>query len=159
MKKIIRKQKKNNSSKKQNPIRIVLMITMILFIGICIGVTTYTLYKINNYEPKIMSVHTINTSVNIVSYGGGLNGDKDALKFGKVPLGASSTRYLIINNSKDSTVQIEITGEIAKFISVDKNNFVLQKDTTETIAFQLEVPDDINTGMYNGIVKITFLKI
>jgi len=154
MRKKIKKYSKNS-----NLTRVILITIIIICIGILLGVTTYCIYKLN-ISPKsnIILIQNVNTSVNIVQYGGGLNGDKDALKFGKVPIEGSATRYLNINTTEDALVQIEIGGKIAQFLSVDKNNFILPKNTPEVITFQLDVPADTTIGNYTGNIKITFFK-
>jgi len=159
MKKSDRKRNENHS-KKNDLIRICYIIIIFLSIGILIGVVSYTSYKLNNitYNPKIISIRTINTSVNIVQYGAGLNGDSDALKFGKVPLDGSATRYLNITTSNNALIKIEISGNITRFLSVNENNFILAENTSEMVSFQLEAPNNTTTGNYSGTIKIIFLK-
>lgn len=149
-------------SSENNTLSRIIYITLIIFsIGILVGVVSYTSYKLNetNNNQKIIAIRTVNASVNIIQYGAGLNGDKDSLKFGKVPFGGGSTRYLDINTSEDALVRIEVTGDITQFLSVDKNNFILPKNTAERLTFQLEVPNEgIEVGSYNGKIKVIFLK-
>ncbi|MGV8087425.1 MAG: hypothetical protein ACP5N1_07370 [Candidatus Woesearchaeota archaeon] len=159
MKKNSKKKQYNNST--SEIIRLTFMIIIICAIGILIGVSSYTWYYSNkiNHDSKIISVYTVDTQVEITTYSGGLNGDTDALKFGKVPLGGSATRYLNIYSINESIVQIEVSGDIAKFLSVDKNDFIISKNSNDTVTFNIEAPNNAIIGNYSGIIKVTFLKI
>lgn len=148
---------KNNSSKNEL-IRISLILIIIFSIGILLGVSSYTWYytnKINNLNT--ISSYTVDAHVEVTEYNAGLNGDSDALKFGKVPLGASSTRFLNIYSINESIVKIEASGNISQFLSVDKNNFIIPKNSNDTITFNLDVPYDVAIGNYTGIIKVIFI--
>jgi hypothetical protein len=147
------KQKPNKADNKI--IRIILISIILLFLGIMIGVISYTLYTANAFHNKIITYNIYNTSAEIVSYNVmGLNGDKDAVKFGKITAGNSGTRFLNISTTTNANVSIYISGDIAQFISVEKNNFILEQNTTELLPINLDVPKDTPPGNYTGEIRI-----
>jgi len=89
----------------------------------------------------------------------GLNGDPDYLGFGKIPPGGASEKKVTISCSQRCFVSIKIRGEKSDYITVDKNNFVLENGN-ETITFYASIPKDENEeGSYNGTVTFLFFKM
>lgn len=81
----------------------------------------------------------------------------DALRFGTVPLGASASRNITIeNNGNKAIVQLEVNENIKDWIILSENNFLLSPYENKTIIVQLEVPEQAETGNYTGTLKILF---
>jgi len=88
----------------------------------------------------------------------GLAADNESLTFGSVPPGGMSLKNILINTTKKSLIVIKIEGDHSNFISVDKNNFIVNKE--ERVNFYLEIPPDfLETGTYNGTIVIYFFAI
>jgi len=165
MKKPNKKHKTSNKKdinwKNSKSVRFALIIILLISIGVLFGAVGYTVYKWNGYskyQSKIISVHYVNTSVQIVSSGIGMNGDTDSLKFGKVTSGSGGERALHLNSTQKAVVNVTITGDMARFLSVDKNEFIIESNTNDKILFRLEIPENAEIGNYTGVIQVVFLK-
>jgi len=153
--------KKNVSWENNKNVRIILVVILILSIGILFGTIGYTMYKWSEhskFQSGIIAVRYVDTSVQIVPYGVGINGDTDSLKFGKVPFGGGGERALYLNITQEAVVNITITGDMAKFMSVNKNEFIIQPNKRDEVVFYLDVPEGAVTGNYTGLIRVLFLK-
>jgi len=140
-------------------VRSTLIIIIVLSLGILIGMISYTLYTVNNYHDKVITYTILNTSVEVVKYNVmGLNGDKDAVKFGKITAGNQGTRFLNISTNEKAIVSIYVTGEMANFISVQKNNFTMEQGTSELIPINLDVSKNATPGNYSGKIYVQLSK-
>ncbi len=85
-----------------------------------------------------------------------------ALTFGMItPQGASSSRNINLSNFYGKEIKVEIfaVGDIAKFLSISENNFVLKKNETKTIKFVATSPKNTEYGTYDGNVFILVRKV
>jgi hypothetical protein len=165
MKKITKRLKVKNTKRKNwetdKNVRIILISLIVISIGILFGTVGYCIYKYNahsKYQSRIVSVNYINTSVQIIPYGIGINADTDSLKFGKTFPGGGGSRHLILNSTKEALVKVTITGDMARFLTVDKNNFIIKPNVSDQVLFILEIPDDTPQGNYTGLIQVLFLK-
>lgn len=135
--------------------RIILMTIIIISLGILIGVISYTLYTVKDYNDKTITYNILNTSVEVVNYNiMGLNGDKDAVRFGKITAGNRGVRYLNISTKEKAIVSIYVSGDMAKFISVDKNNFLVEENFNQLVPIKLKIPSDTPSGNYTGEIYV-----
>ncbi len=90
----------------------------------------------------------------------GFNTDTNAIYFGTVPTGGSSSRTISIKNERCSKclVKINSEGKISNFINVSNNNFFMNKGESKDVKIEVFVPDSLNEGNYTGTLKIYFLK-
>ncbi len=142
-------------------IRIALILIIVISLGIMFGTAGYSLYKYNSnlkQQSKIISVNYVNTSIQVVSVGAGMNGDTDSLKFGKISPGGGGERYLILNSSKDALVEITIFGEMSSFLTVNKNDFLMNANTKDQVTFYLEIPEGTPPKNYTGTIQVVFIK-
>ena len=91
----------------------------------------------------------------------GLNGDRDAIKFGTVMQGNKGARYVDIAYEKDdpAKVTIYILGEGKDWVAVSENNFVMNKGETKHLTFYLDVPGNASVANYTGQAKVIFTPI
>lgn len=96
----------------------------------------------------------------IVSDKYGFDLNNTALTFGMAEPGGASSRDLIIESKYNSDVNVDIyvSGNISKFISISKNDFVLNKGANEKINFVASVPKNTEYGVYEGYVDIVIKK-
>ena len=140
-------------------LRIVLIAIIILSLGILIGTISYTLVTIKNYNSKIISYYSIDTYVEVVGYNViGLNGDKDALRYGRITAGNRGIRYLNISSNEKAIVSIYVSGEMADFISVENNSFVIEHNPGILVPINLNVPTGTPPGNYSGKVYVKLTK-
>lgn len=147
--------KKNHKRSENNLVRIILISTIVLSLGIMIGVISYTLYSVNTYNNKIISYNVLDSYVEVVNYNVlGLNGDKDAVRFGRITAGNRGVRFINISSKEKAIVSIYVAGEMANFISVEKNNFEMEKGTSLLIPINLDIPSNTSSGNYSGKIYI-----
>jgi len=89
----------------------------------------------------------------------GLNADTDGIRFGMVKPGTSSERSLLLSNNASYPLRVEILkyGEIADWVRISENNFVLQSRENKQVNFTVYAPN-VEYGNYSGTVKIIFKK-
>jgi hypothetical protein len=148
---------KKNKNKSLDYKRIIMILVMVISIGIFITTAIYSANKISEHK-KIANYRIINTSVEI-STTSGLNGDRDGLKYGKTTPGGSGLRYLEFNTTEDVLVNIYISGDMSKFLSVDENNFIMQANTNKSLPVYLTVPLNTSYGFYEGKIKVIMTRI
>jgi hypothetical protein len=148
----------NDSFQNNTTLRLILILSLVISIGVLIGAITYVAYMRDFVSDDVLSIHTIETSVIVTANGVGIDGNRDVLKFGKVPLGGGSTRYLDITSEYDSVVILRVNGDISKFMTVERNNFYMNKSSLESISVTVDIPSDAKLGTYSGFVEVIFLK-
>jgi hypothetical protein len=161
MKKKHNKSQKKNSWENNKVIKIIFITIIVVSLGIMLGTVSYSIYKWNEhskYQARIISINYVNTTIEVVSFGMGMNADRDALKFGRVTPGSGGERDLLINSTKDAQVEVIVFGEMAEFLTVDKNNFIIKANTQDKIQFTLEIPEDTIPKNYTGTIQVIFLE-
>ncbi|HYD03185.1 MAG TPA: hypothetical protein VEC16_02700 [Alphaproteobacteria bacterium] len=155
-------KKKTKISRTENPekfnfsndktVRVILIIIMIIALGILLSTIAYTIYK-TQANKDIIKYTEVYTSAEVAG-NPGLNADPDGLKFGKVPPGASGIRYLDINTSENAIVELYISGELAKYMTVDESMFEINAGESKRIPFYLHIPDTVPLGLIEGKVVV-----
>jgi len=76
--------------------------------------------------------------------------------FGITFPGAVTTKAMNLSrgNSPPARVHIDVSGEIAQWITLDKNDFVLDEPTQVNVT--LTIPDSTEAGRYSGSVVIRY---
>jgi hypothetical protein len=139
-------------------LRNILIALIILSLGVLIGTISYTVYKNNYYKNKVIEYRTIDAFVEVVKHGAGLNGDTDALRFGKSSPGSIGTRYIDINSSVNAIVDIYVNGDMAKFLSVDNNHMTVASGDDMHIPVYVIIPVGTQLGNYSGKIHIVLTK-
>ncbi len=109
------------------------------------------------FEWYIVDVQTTGVDFKVLGKNrAGFNLDVDALHFGIIPPQGGAQRGIILINNHEFPVFLNIRakGNASDYLSVEKNNFVLDANSTKSILFFIELPEDINYGIYNGTVTI-----
>lgn len=91
----------------------------------------------------------------------GLNADADAIRFGMVIPGTSGERSVLISNNAAYPLSVIIlkSGDIAGWVDISENNFILKKNESRQIIFWLNAPKNSDFGNYTGKVQIIFKKV
>ncbi len=130
----------------------------LLFVLIIILVSGLLVFISLNY--LLVSVKEIPYSFNVSkSMVIGLNGDTDALKFGKIPIGGKGKRIITLTSNEKLFVNIKVYGDKKEYISVDKNNFFIYPNQSVNLTFIVNIPLSEPLGDHNGTVKIFFFKL
>ena len=82
--------------------------------------------------------------------------EQKEFNFGIMYPGISTTKTMNLTrgNSPPARVHIAVSGEIAQWITLDKNDFVLDEPTQVNVT--LTTPEDIEEGRYTGNVTIRY---
>ena len=80
----------------------------------------------------------------------GLNTDTDQLNFGVNFAGNENKRFMEISFPKKTRVLIKLRGDLAFWVVVSENNFLLEPDQTKRLTFTAFIPKDAQEGVYNG---------
>jgi len=86
----------------------------------------------------------------------GLNTNTDKLWFGKSNPGNQATRKVNMINNYDFPVAVSITlnGDIAPYISVSDNHFILKPNETKVLTYYFTSNTDTPSGNYTGTTRI-----
>jgi len=88
----------------------------------------------------------------------GFNVDTDAVHFGIVPPGASGERSVVVETDVEARIKIKSSGELAEWVSVSDNDFVLGRDELKKISITASVPTNAKTGKYEGEITISLYR-
>jgi hypothetical protein len=90
----------------------------------------------------------------------GVNVDTDAVHFGIVPPGSSSGRRMTVTAGGFRTlVTFESSGDIAEWVTVSENGFLLEPGGNRTVMIDVAIPDDVVPLAYrSGTLRIVFRK-
>jgi hypothetical protein len=132
--------------------RLVILLIVAFFITSSITSIVYSYFYI--VESRTIDIYLTVTKENRI----GLNTDSDALRFGIISRGSQGKRYLDISHKKDYPLKlnIRIYGDLADWISISDNNFVLNKNETKRITFTANVPSNAIPGNYTGRAVFLF---
>ncbi len=115
----------------------------------------YFVYLSGIYETREipMDIYVSNTP--------GLNVDSDALHFGKAPPGGVVRRDVVIDNDDvPNQVTIEAFGDIAEWVYVDDNDFIIEAHESRSFTVSVRVPEDAEVPSFrNGTLRIIFRMI
>ncbi|MFH1445376.1 MAG: hypothetical protein ABIF08_02760 [Nanoarchaeota archaeon] len=90
----------------------------------------------------------------------GFNVDTDAIYFGTLPgVGTASRKFNLTNNIKeDLFVHISSDGNISEFLSISKNNFLMERSSVEEIVVAVTIPNGNEIGEYSGTLYVKFTR-
>ena len=90
----------------------------------------------------------------------GFNVDTDAIYFGVINKSGSGSRIIDIKNTDvPYMVNIESYGELAKWVYVSENNFLIRPYENKSLKVTVLVPPDAAYGNYAGLLKVILRKI
>ena len=122
------------------------LILLIILLVIFSSIATAVIY-FNNEVYQIRSLPMmveVKNKIGIGLYEG------EQLNFGIVPRGGASTLIFNITSSKDVNILVLKKGNIAGFITLSENNFLLRKNELKRIETSLRIPMNAEFGNYSG---------
>jgi len=131
---------------------------ILLFVIVIISITA-TIFFYSFYT--IADVREFNMTL-IVGDHAGFDVDSEKLAFGMVmPASSSSTRYVILSNKKDYplNVYIDFYGNLAEWVTVSDNYFVLEPGEEKKLSFSASAPVNATYGNYTGRARFVFKRI
>ena len=128
------------------------LVISILFLIISISFSSYLILS-KPIETRLIQVE-FNVGSNI-----GFDINSTALKFGKVPKGASATRTLNVMNNHDFPIEVNLAADknISDLISVDKNYVILPGQYAQ-IQVTLTIPKEYVNGEHTGVIILEINK-
>ena len=131
-----------------------ILLFIIVIISITATVLFYSFYTIADVREFDMTL--------IVGDHAGFDVDSEKLAFGMViPASSSSTRYVILLNKKDYplNVYIDFYGNLAEWVAVSDNYFVLEPGEEKKLSFSASAPKGSAYGNYTGKARFIFKRI
>lgn len=136
--------------------RVILLLALAAVLSYLVTMTAfYLVYSSSIYEIREldMDVYISNTP--------GLNIDDDAIHFGKIPPGSSGRRNITIDNDAvPNLVSLEAHGDMAQWVSVSQNDFVMDGYDSIELSVIVHVPGDAEVpGYSSGTLLIIFRNV
>ena len=141
----------NASTAPNKVLKLILFLVLIFIMGIILTVLIYNKYNLLQYREFDLSVKIENGSSSF-------NTSTEGLNFARMYPGGEVTKRMDIHSLKRSLVHIEAVGDIASFISVSENNFVMEPDEYKQVEVYLTLPIDALEGPYTGTLQIYFYR-
>ena len=131
------------------------ILAVVLVFSLCFATFLISHYWLEHKE-LAMSVDLHLTVGNVL----GLNTDTDAIWFGTVSRGNTGMKHINIAAGKTGVYVIKIQGEpLDDWISVSKNNILLETGENKSISISVTVPMNAEFGDYNGTLEVYFRKV
>ena len=131
----------------------VLMVLILAFVSVALTTVFYSFYIVKEVKVVPMDVK--------VSDHSGFNLDTDAMHFGLVMSPGAVERSMIISHGSDEPLRVEIKteGVMSEWVYPEEDSFVLWPNQSKEVMFDINVPENIEYGHYNGTIKIFFKKV
>jgi len=91
----------------------------------------------------------------------GLDTNESVISFGIIPKkGGSSERHIILENMKNKPLEVYVkkSGEMAEWVYISEDNFILKANETKELLFTAIPSKDAEKGAYKGKVKFIFTR-
>ena len=91
----------------------------------------------------------------------GLDTDTSVISFGIVPLGGSAQRKVEMENTGYKPIKVYISkiGEIAEWVSISENNFILWPSVKKEILFTVNLSEKAGKGIYGGKARFVLRRL
>ena len=91
----------------------------------------------------------------------GLNVDPESINFGRIMPGNAGLRNVTLENNASYPLKVSISkyGEIADWIDVSENNFILEEKEKMDVTFYAYAPNDAAFGNYTSKTKVIFKRV
>ena len=131
------------------------IIITISIISILISLTLLSYHFLTAEEVQEITILDMQLAV---SNSLGFNVDTDKIYFGDMPPGVAGKKKIVIpnNNYDRSRIDIKASGEIAEWVSVSENSFILEKDDFRLIEVRVDVPLDARYKEYESKLIVQY---
>ncbi len=110
-------------------------------------------YLSQEYEVQELGMH-----LQVLDYYG-FNISTEGVVFGTIPPGVSGSRTITVSSTEPKHVVIGAEGELAKWVSVSENSFLIQGNESKNVSVSVSVPEGAEFGNYTGTLKILFFAV
>ncbi|MCX6706858.1 MAG: hypothetical protein NT001_01815 [Candidatus Woesearchaeota archaeon] len=131
-----------------------ILLAIAIIIGSTVSMMFYSFYYINSIVTYDMSV--------VVGNHIGFDTDTDLLAFGMImPGSSSSTRFINLDNYNDYPLMVEMkkTGEIAGWVTLSKENFIMDPHSNITLSTSAAAPPNAQLGNHTGKIRAVFKRV
>ena len=152
-----KKKEKKTTYKRNEKKRLALIIVLLC----CIVISTIIFSISAYYNVKPLAVKEVSMDVTVrEGKKVGINADTDALHFGILQPVQKGARGINTTNNMDIPVRVQIyvSGNISEWITLSKNDYVLEPGNGEIVDVHLTVPYSGNDGNYTGTLKAVYTK-
>jgi len=131
---------------------------IIILIAVALLAFTATIWAYSYL--KIISVNQFEITLSIGDRIGFDLGSQE-ISFGTMLPGSTASRTIKIENNEEFPLKVIVKhfGDTNKFVSIDKNNFVMLPEESGELNFLAEIPKNAEHGNYTGKVIIRTIKI
>ena len=121
-------------------------------IGLSMIIIFGQLFAVNAYLTEEMPIKLIVSEQNVIGFD--VNGT--ALMFGKIPPGSTSTRKIIITNTKNKEVIVILKahGNVKNYVSFEQNKILLKPFEQREISVFATVPLNNEREEYTGQLRV-----
>lgn len=91
----------------------------------------------------------------------GLNVDPESINFGRIMPGTTGLRNVTLENNASYPLKASISryGEVADWVDVSENNFILEEGEKRDVTFYAYAPNDAAFGNYTGKARVVFRRV
>jgi hypothetical protein len=134
----------SNTGKKRSGLRIFILLLLVFVIFASLTLIVYFRFIFIKTENVPMDITVANKI--------GFNTDTDALHFGTVYPGGEARRTIVIRNSNDFPVSVDIGvfGDISGWVTVHDRLFTIGPMDNSSVDFTVDTPDGTEPGTYTG---------
>lgn len=133
--------------------KFLLLVLITILISFSLTFLVYTYYIIQDVQEldmkmKVGDVIGFDTNTSVIS-------------FGIIPQeGGSSQRPVILKNTENKPLKVYIkkSGEMAKWVHISEENFILYPNETKKLLFTAIPSKDAEKGAYQGKIKFIFTR-
>lgn len=132
----------------------------IFLLLVCVGLISvlFTAFAYQSYFVKAVKTTPIRVSVTVSTVGFDVTTER--MDFGQVPRGGSGEREVSIGNNdlEPVRIQIKVKGDLADWLGVSDNLFILEPDESRQITTTLNVPNNVELAQYTGELFVYYLR-
>ena len=136
--------------------RIQKLFILIIAVSIISALLSHIFYNLFAIE----TTETLDMAVKVGDHFG-INADSGMINFGMIMPGTYGERGVVVSNNASYSLRVIIlkTGQMAEWVKVSENNFILKGNENKEVIFEVYAPENIEFGNYTGKIDIIFKKI
>ena len=129
---------------------------IILMVSLVSSFLVFAIYS----NMQVELVKSFSMDIKVVELGViGFNIDTDAVHFGRVMSGGSSTKMInLTGSSRTRYVRAYAYGSLSEWVGFSENPIIIGNASYRELYVSAVVPDGADYGNYNGTIKLVFMK-
>jgi hypothetical protein len=125
-----------------------------------VAIAFFSVFVILSFQSwNTLEQRSIPMDLKVISSGAGMNADTDALHFGALVPGASSSRTITLTPIYAGRLVIRLDGDLESWVVVDKNHVDLFPGEEVSLTFTATPPPDAAIGYYDGEARFFIYRV